>query len=105
MTNKSVIDIGIENNAPQVPFSKTKYFKLYFVGMVFLLVKNSQLYRLKDCYRWNNWQELGHSMLFAIGRLFRLLAFLLIMIYKAVCKAVCLSVVILPVFLTGEEFT
>ena len=44
-------------------------------------------------------------MLFAIGRLFRPLAFLLIMINEAVCKAVCLSVVILPVFLTGEEYT
>lgn len=104
MSNKSVIDIGIENNAPQVPFPKTKYFKLCFLGMAFLLVKNNRLYRFKDCYEWNNWRELDQSILFAIGRLFRPLAFLLIMIYEAACKAVCLSVVILPVFLTGEEF-
>lgn len=108
MKNESVIDNEVINGAPVVPLWKIWGLRLFFAGIVFVLGTKQLLYILEDASEWNNWRGLGHSMLFAlaifaIGGLFRPLAFLPIMIYEVVWKAVWLFVVALPPFLAGEE--
>lgn len=107
MTNKAVNEIEIESGAPIVPLWRIWGLRLFFAGMVFILGKNQLMYILEGSSEWGNWRGLGHSMLFAlalfaIGGLFRPLAFLPIMIYEIVWKATWLVVVALPPFLAGE---
>ncbi|BBN82326.1 hypothetical protein PA25_23110 [Pseudoalteromonas sp. A25] len=116
-TNNEGINVSENNNsecgsiakgAPPVPLWKTWGLRVFFAGMVVVLGSNQFNYILEGASEWGNWRGLGHSMLFAlavfaIGGLFRPLAFLPIMIYEIVWKAVWLFVVALPPWLSGEE--
>lgn len=97
-----------DNTPPHVPLWRIWALRVFFAGMVFVLGKIQLQYILEGPSEWSNWRGLGHSMLFAlalfaIGGLFRPLAFLPIMIFEVVWKAVWLLVVALPLFLAGEE--
>ncbi|HSG53690.1 MAG TPA: hypothetical protein VLA40_16425 [Rheinheimera sp.] len=99
---------SIQKGAPAVPLCKTWGLRLFFAGMVFVLGKNQLSYILEGTSAWTPWRGLGHSMLFAlavfaIGGLFRPLAFLPIMIYEIAWKTVWLVVVALPLWLAGEQ--
>ena len=99
---------SIQKGAPLVPLWKTRGLRVFFAGMVLVLGSNQLNYILEGASEWTPWRGLGHSMLFAlavfaIGGLFRPLAFLPIMIYEIVWKAVWLGVVALPPWLAGEE--
>ncbi|MCF6437485.1 hypothetical protein [Pseudoalteromonas sp. MMG022] len=105
--NQSKYD-SIQKSAPLVPLWKTWGLRVFFAGMVFVLGSNQLNYILEGASQWTPWRGLGHSMLFAlavfaIGGLFRPLAFLPIMLYEIVWKALWLVVVALPPWLAGEE--
>ena len=98
----------IQNEAPTVPLWKTWGLRFFFIAMVLVLGSNQLNYILGGASEWTPWRGLGHSMLFAlavfaIGGVFRPLAFLPIMLYEIVWKAVWLAVVALPPWLAGEQ--
>lgn len=115
--NNDVIDVSADNadeneitlrNVPHVPLWKTWGLRVFFAGFVFVLGKNQLMYILEGASEWAPWRGLGHSMLFAlaffaVGGLFRPLAFLPIMLYEIVWKATWLVVVALPPWLAGEQ--
>lgn len=99
---------SIQKGAPPVPLWKTWGLRFFFTAMVLVLGFNQLNYILEGASEWTRWRGLGHSMLFAlavfaIGGVFRPLAFLPIMIYEIVWKAVWLVVVALPPWLAGEQ--
>lgn len=108
-TNNNTTDYeSASNGAPSVPLWQIWGLRLFFAGIVFVLGSKQLNYILEGASEWTNWRGLGHSMLFAlaifaIGGLFRPIAFLPIMLYEIVWKGVWLVVVALPPWLAGEQ--